>query len=311
MSSTGIIILQYGHPELTCDCVRSILRVNTAPVKLIIVDNGSPDPAACTEVEVMLRELFGESLLVTDDNPPAGLAALPAATFVRSATNDGYARGNNKGLALAYRDPGIDSLLILNNDILFVDDIIPVLAHDAATVPSGALFSPLLVKPGTMEIDVNCARHPLRYKDLVVINTLILRYTDSIRRRCYIPMTADSGLQPAELISGGCMFCRKDLFQSLGAFDPGTFLFFEENILWEQIRRRGLKNYVDTTTRCIHLGSSTIARRPSLFITRSTIRSQRHFAFNYLGLNPFQKAILRLSELWVLGIVNLRNLFRR
>lgn len=44
---------------------------------------------------------------------------LKKVSFLISGTNDGYAQGNNKGLALAYADSEIDEILILNNDILF------------------------------------------------------------------------------------------------------------------------------------------------------------------------------------------------
>ena len=38
---TAIIILNYNNPDATIACVESVERFNTAPVRYIIVDNGS------------------------------------------------------------------------------------------------------------------------------------------------------------------------------------------------------------------------------------------------------------------------------
>lgn len=37
----GIVILNYNNASATIACVESIIRYNTYPVKIIIVDNGS------------------------------------------------------------------------------------------------------------------------------------------------------------------------------------------------------------------------------------------------------------------------------
>ena len=71
---------------------------------------------------------------------------LPYISLLLSSENDGYARGNNKGLKLAETDPEVTDVLILNNDILFVQDIIPSLLDYYYKLPDAGIVSPLLCK---------------------------------------------------------------------------------------------------------------------------------------------------------------------
>lgn len=67
-------------------------------------------------------------------------------TFLISKTNDGYAKGNNKGLKLADLDDDIENILILNNDVLFVQDIIPELINGLKNLNKAGIVSPVLYK---------------------------------------------------------------------------------------------------------------------------------------------------------------------
>lgn len=40
-----------------------------------------------------------------------------------------------------------------------------------------------------------------------------------------------------ELPSGSCMLFNKSFFQSIGSFDPNTFLYCEEDILYAKIKK--------------------------------------------------------------------------
>ena len=69
------------------------------------------------------------------------------------------------------------------------------------------------------------------------------------------------------------MLVEKMLFQQIGSFDPHTFLYYEENILWAKVQRLGLSNYIDTTVSCIHLGAATTrTQKPNKFISECSIQ---------------------------------------
>lgn len=292
MSFTAIIILQYGNSRATIECIESVQRYNTAPVRYIVVDNASPDPADADAVGRYLETLPVEAMLV------------------RSPVNDGYARGNNRGLEPAYADPRVDTVLILNNDILFVEDIIPRLRDDIGRLDRCALVSPLLYKPGLTGIDFSCARNTMSFRYMLAFNLLVLHATPGMNRRLAVPVVPYRGAMPVELISGSCIMCRKALFEIIGGFDPGTFLYMEENILSERLRRLDLVSYIDTDIKCIHVGAATISKTRSRAMLMRMFDSQYYFVRNYMNHGCVKGAIYRLSQLWVKIVLTIRHGFR-
>ena len=85
----SVISVNYNGLELTCRMVDSLLRWNTVPTEIIVVDNGSRRDEAAE-----LRRLY------------------PMLTVLRSERNLGFAGGNN----LAIRAARGRYLLLLNND---------------------------------------------------------------------------------------------------------------------------------------------------------------------------------------------------
>jgi len=305
----AVIILQYGNAESTIDCIKSVEHYNTYPVKYIIVDNGSPGNESVETVSLFLHSVFGGSVLELDDENTVD-QPLPKATFIRSAVNDGYACGNNKGLAVAYADDEIDYVLILNNDILFVEDIVPGLVDDVDRLSNGAIISPVLFKKGLEEIDKNCARKEARFINMLIFNLLILHATKSMDRANAYDIEPMTGVIPIQLVSGSCMMCKKSVFKEINGFDPGTFLYYEENILWEKIKSLGLINYIDTDLKCIHLGAATIGKRMSRNVIVRTFKSQSYFVRRYMRNGFYKAMILNVSQWWVLAVLSVRHLFR-
>ena len=102
---TGIIILNYNGASDTVKCVGSIFAFNTAPVKLIIVDNGSTRDGETEKLDSYLSETFADKYQKVAEGDP--VTTLAPVTFLASKTNSGYAGGNNKGLKLAFADDEI------------------------------------------------------------------------------------------------------------------------------------------------------------------------------------------------------------
>ena len=231
----ALIILNYNNAEATRNCIASVLEHNTAPVKFVVIDNGSR-PEELASLRGVLDEVLPGYEYIADDDAPA-LPALAKAVLIRSDKNLGYACGNNFGLRHVYADPEVDYIMILNNDILFTEDMIPTLAAAYTGLPQCAILSPLLKKKGNVEIDFNCARRSPSVGDLTRRNFLF--YWWVLTRKKYAEARPDlflikgDGTDPeiveVEMPSGSCMLVDKKYFESIGGFDPNTFLFYEEN----------------------------------------------------------------------------------
>lgn len=96
--------------------------------------------------------------------------------------------------------------------------------------------------------------------------------------------------------------------RSIGGFDPNTFLFFEENILFEKIRGSGKRNYLVPSLKCIHLGASTTSKNVSLRTQFASMNSARYYLENYCGLTMFQRLLMSISFLNMRMKIKIKNI---
>nr|WP_320021517.1 glycosyltransferase [uncultured Draconibacterium sp.] len=263
---TGIIILNYNDASGTIACIDSLLKYNTAGIKIVVVDNASTDKKGVVKIDNWLRNKFRTDYSRILDREEREEAELSKVSFVLSEANNGYASGNNIGLKYCYADSDIEYIMILNSDILFIEDIIPGLISDLINLEDAAIVSPLLWKKGRKEIDFNCARRDVNIVDLA-LSYLVLKKNlfpswKKKEEQHYFktnPCLLQKDIVDIELPSGSCMFLRKDLFKKIDGFDPDTFLYYEENILYRKVLAQGKRVYLNTQRNCIHLGASTIS----------------------------------------------------
>lgn len=306
MKKTALIILNYNNVEDTINCIESVLTYNTALVKFIVVDNGSTRRDAVEILHEFISTRFcGRYIRLTDSQPvPGGI--LPDATLLVSATNDGYAQGNNKGLALASDDSQISDVMILNNDILFIEDIIPGLLAAREKLPDCGLISPLLLKRDCKNFDYNCARRAIKVSDLVCnhlthyFKRMLGRTDEQSFRKRYILLDKSEGalgeVLPVDLPSGSCMLISKSLFARIGNFDPGTFLYYEEDILYRKLSDAGRHNYLVSGLRCVHLGAASTSQRGTPVTLRANIESERYYVKYFSGVTAPMKWLHALTS---------------
>lgn len=295
---TALIILNYNNYEDTINCIESVELYNTAPVKYIVVDNGSTRGGTCDYLNHYLMEKLGDSYLLLKDGESASPNILPYVTFVVSETNDGYAQGNNKGLKYAYADDEITDIMIINNDILFVEDIVPQLLSVRPALKKPGILSPILYKRNLDGFDYNCAR--LCHTNWEIILTFLFMYRDIFhyisnhthkRQLLRNPCIDMNKPIEVELPSGSCMLIEKELMKEIGGFDAHTFLYFEENILFKKLERIGLKNYLLPNLKCIHLGAMSTSKSSSSFMLMSSLNSASYYLKKMGKMDSLQKII--------------------
>lgn len=300
---TGIIILNYNNAQDTKNCILSFEQYNSVPVKYIVVDNGSTNPNAVPELDRFFTESFGDryTRLTDQSSHPADLSPV---TFLVSATNDGYARGNNKGLNLAFGDKTIDTILIVNNDILFIEDIIPTLIAQIQKLPTPGIVSPILYKRDGKRIDYNCARNqgdnwsiilPLYWHNHK--RERIRKFRNSEKVLLAHPEYQQAPYFPIDLPSGSCMFAIKKVFQDIDGFDKGTFLYFEENILFKKLSKLNYRNYCIPSMHAIHLGAGSTSKTSSVFLQRCMVDSADYYLQNYGDLSFAQHLVWGITRI--------------
>ena len=313
-ATVGIVILNYNNYNDTINCINSIEKYNTASIKYIIVDNGSTNPNSVKELDYFLQNKFTDKYAKIYENQKTSI--LPYVTLLISTTNDGYAKGNNKGLELAYSDNDIKSILILNNDTLFIEDIIPYLYESYYhRLTKVAILSPILYKKNLSKIEIHCARNNITISEAIKKNLLYYYYlvtgkdevTRNKHRYLLYKGVPNKEFLEVEMPSGSCMFIDKLLFKVIGSFDPNTFLYWEENILFIKTKKIGLTNYISTKIRCIHLGGSSTSKSPSMFIVNCGIESSLYYFKNYSGCSKFSYLLYKASCIFFKSLYTLQK----
>lgn len=284
----GIVILDYNNAADTINCIESVVKYTPASsYKIVVVENGS-DFNTTDTISRYVNDSFPDKCMVIDDNALFA-APLHFITVVISKSNDGYAQGNNKALRLLEGDSKIDHIMILNNDILFTEDIVSPLIKYLNTLPNSAIVCPLLTKRDGKTIDLCCARNEYKLMHFFWEYLFLMKdifgivnyYGNKVLLLKSHPKLVNKEYFDIEMPSGSCMLLRKDLFKEIGYFDPNTFLYFEENILFQKIKKLGLKNYIIPKYKCIHLGASTSKKTPSAFIMKCQMDSTVYYLRNY------------------------------
>lgn len=305
MKKTALIILNYNNVEDTINCIRSVLHYNTAPVKFIVVDNGSPRAGVVKRLDRYMSETFGQGYTRVQENTPITWPYLNQATLLVSKRNDGYACGNNKGLKLADADPEIENVMILNNDILFIEDIIPPLLLEQQKLDDCAIISPLLLCRDQKTIDVFCARYEANVWQRISTNLFhyvrrLLGRTDEYYEKSRFPLmglkTVPATMIAVDLPSGSCMLLDKAFFRQIDWFDPNTFLYCEEDILYKKIAPHNKKVYIDCRLKCAHLGAGSTSKVSGMFVLKAAMKSQKYYVMNYTDASPLTKAIFLWSQ---------------
>lgn len=301
---TGVIILNYNSADETINCIQSIEKYNSSPIKYIIVDNGSSDHNGINFIKSYIAQLSTPHIILNESEPSP--KELPYITFLISNQNDGYAIGNNKGLNLAYSDKSIDSLLIINNDVLFTEDLIPSFLDFYHNNPECGILSPLLLTSESV-IDHCCARRAANNWDIILTFLLFKRdvfgILTRISRRQKILLSHPDLLHkkafPIEMPSGSCMFVSKELFKSLGSFDPHTFLYYEENILAKKLSSRGRTSYCLPKIKCTHLGAGSTRRIRNILLQKYNLDSANYYLSTFGDMSFIQTFLWKLTvALW-------------
>lgn len=289
---TAVIILQYNNYKDTINCIESLLSHNTSEIKIIVVDNASTNSQAIPALIEKFKEWSDGSYceLNAGDSVTGELSRF---NIVVSQRNEGYARGNNIGIKAALEDTTIDSFLILNNDTLIIDDMIPRLSRDIKELQDCGFITPLLLNL-KREYDPNCARRQPATSFFLIFSITLGKDIFHQLSGKFIPQSElSSEITRVELISGSCMMCSRKVMAKLDGFDPNTFLYCEENIMSDRLAALGLSCYVDSRVRCIHIGQQSTSSTTSDFLLRASSQSLLYYARHYRRVPAVLIAICR------------------
>ncbi len=239
MSTTAVIIVNYGTASLAITAVQSILSFALDDVTVHLLDNGSPGDDADTLARAQ------------SENDWVGKVI-----FYPETQNHGFGRGNNFVLQklLAQAAPP-DRVLLLNPDAQLENDVITRMGafldtqHDVGMVGAG------ITKP-----DGSPVTAAFRFPNIADTFATQCSFGPLSRllQRWQVPLPPDQPAGQVDWVAGAAVMCRMEALRDVGFFDPGFFLYFEEVDLMRHAGRIGWKTWYLPEARVIHVeGAAT------------------------------------------------------
>lgn len=190
---------------------------STSPITAIVVTYDSAEVLpACLSA---LADAGVPAIVV--DNASADASAIIArtqgATVIANAHNEGYGRANNQGV-VASTTPYV---LIVNPDVEIRPGAVAALLAGAERYTDAGMLAPRIVEPS--------GRVFLQPRSL--LSPPHLNRTGA--------MAVPEGDACLPFLSGACLLIRREVFLSLGGFDPAIFLFYEDDDLCRRMRDAG------------------------------------------------------------------------
>ena len=270
----GVIVINYRSEAKTIDFVKTELRRISSEHAVVIVDNGSTDESLGRLTEAF-REESGNVKLVA------------------SRENLGFARGNNLGAETARRLFRADMLLFANNDIRIVEpDTVERMAAKLKSLDEAGAIGPKVIGPdGRLQSPEPFVSFWDRH--------IALYWRSLFRPKCSAPwedwsQTAGEGFHYR--ISGSFFMVRTSDYFECGGMDPETFLYSEEMILSERLKRIGKRVYYFPEVSVVHEhGATTKKHYDKVRIREFKYRSEKYYYRTYVGTPAWQFLVADLT----------------
>lgn len=295
-----IVILNYNHADDTIELSNSLKRNLPANYFPIIVDNCSQDQAILIEYARTFSDygvIHENDLLLDTPTPTDGLLIL-------SEKNTGYAAGNN--LALKYAQKHKFKIAFVANPDVKIQDF-SIFHHFVQLIQKSrgkiAVVGPKLILPdGSLQLPYDC-RPDFR---LAIYNLMYPISRWYIRILLELEM-ALLGYQKVYLVIG-CFFAVDLItFHQINFFDEQTFLYYEEQILAEKLRKIGKTIAYVPTASVLHNHSY----EPEWALKNASVlaASKAHYHTKYLKIGPRMDKLIRATAVYQRYILSRRRKF--
>jgi len=280
----SIIFVNWNSVDYLRDCIASIRNYTEGvSYEIIVVDNASP----AGDAAVIERE-FSNII------------------FIKSEENLGFAGANNLG----FKHSLGRYVLFLNPDVKLTTPLINILYKRATSMPKAGIFGAKLLNRDLTVQTSSIMQFPGILRELFQLEYLRLRWPDFWGIG---PLFSES-TQPAraEVISGACMLCSRELFERVGMFSEDYFMYAEDIDLCYKVTKAGFTNYYVGEAVAIHYAGTSSPRVWQLVVK---LRSMLKFCDKFYGrfyTNLFRialalNAVVRLSVIYAFSLLGKRE----
>ncbi|SMC03917.1 Glycosyltransferase, GT2 family [Sulfobacillus thermosulfidooxidans DSM 9293] len=245
----SIVIPQYGHAELTIQCIQSLQQtlLSRYNYEIIVVDDGSEDESA-----TKIKAVFGETVRVVEYEPNLGFAS--ACNRGASATSGTY-------------------LVFLNNDTITQQDWLGPMLRAIQDPQNGLIGAKLIRLNGSVQ-HAGVWFHQTEWGPL----TALERQGNSPQA----PELMQSCAVPA--VTGACVLVRRDDFFAVSGFDETYPNDLEDTDLCLKIAQKGLRIWYEASAEIIHIETATRGRTSDRYPVSSGIFYRKWLSNGFFNL---------------------------
>lgn len=281
-----IIIVNYKNEELTIQYIKKELSKIKSNPHVVIVNN---EATKCSD-EKLCKSL--NAILVEDIES----APIESNCYVISTPmNQGFAKANNLAAKFSMRYLKTDFLLFSNNDIQIIDDdICERLIEKMKADPHIGMIGPKVVGLNGEYQSPEPFRNFLdRYCWMYLSTPFLSKEKKQKRFKIGYAANAEEGFHYK--VMGSFFMLRTQDFMECGMMDPNTFLYAEEIILSERLKRIGKGVYYLPTVSIIHAhGGTTNKVLGHKGINRHLLDSETYYYKTYIKTPSWKILIGRL-----------------
>lgn len=253
-----IVVVTHNSADVLADCLAAI-ELHAPGCRVLVVDNASTDASV------------------------AVARAAPLATVMASSENEGFSKGNNRGL----RTIETEFALILNPDARLTSSTIPQLLAAADRDTGAVVLGPKTVyEDGRPQVSFG--------PDL----TLLSEYRQ--RRLVKGVKSGDAGAieqfnrviasdHTVDWVSGSCMLLRMSAARAVGFFDERYFLYEEDADLCLRLRQASGKVMFVAQAVVVHALGTSMAKASA---RARTAYDESHRLYYRLHRGSFERFIL-------------------
>ncbi|AWH84449.1 hypothetical protein HYN59_04650 [Flavobacterium album] len=245
----SVIIVNYNGLKYLRDCFDSLIdKLGGLTYEIIVLDNDSRD----------------ESCSFIEEN-------YPDVILIRSTENLGFGRGNNE----AVRHARGEYLLLLNNDTILLDSLMPVYTMVSADPSIGAIG--IMMLDGNREYLQSAGKFPdvsgmFRIKNLSNMGKEF--ETGVFSRTAY----------EVDWLGGAFLMMPKKIYEEINGFDQNYFLYVEDVDLCKMIADKGYKRIFVPGYRYIHFVGFNTSKNPFLIKGYKIFINKHHKGFTKLKM---------------------------
>lgn len=254
-AGVSVVIVTYRNEADIAACLTAVGRVAPGlPMEIIVVDNASGDGTA------------------------AAARTVAGTKVIERQANGGFAAGCATGAEAATGS----WLLFLNPDTIIAPGAIELLIDCAEEHPGGGIVGGRFVHPDGTSDPRSFWGRPSPWSALCFALglTSLLPGNRFFDPEAPQPWSADRAEErTVAVVSGACMLVRRELWDTLGGFDPVFFLYGEDADFCLRAAAAGFPPMVTARAVCQHSGgrSSTGAGKLVLLFTGKCTLVRRHF----------------------------------